>query len=136
MFLQGHVVVPGRGNHLLVVDVSQARDFPDRSSVTPQLIGVNDLWNIVFTQEASQEGLRRFCVTVPLKEDTLHEAVLVDGSPEPVTDAIDARTDLVQKPAGTPPGFPLAQVFREERTEVDLPFAQRLVTDLDGALMQ
>jgi len=97
---------------------------------------VNDLWDIVFTQEASQEGLRSFCVTVPMKEDIEHEAVLVAGSPGPVTDAIDARTDLVQKPAGTPAGFSLAQVFREERTEFDIPFAQRLVADLDGALVQ
>jgi len=32
---------------------------------------------------------------VPLKQDIEHTTVLVDGSPELVTDAIDARTHLV-----------------------------------------
>jgi len=49
MGLFNQLVTAGCGEHLLVVDVSQTRDFPDRSSVTLQLIGVNDLWDIVFT---------------------------------------------------------------------------------------
>ena len=58
MRLFNQIVAACRGNHLLVVDIDQARDFPDRSAVTPKLIGVNDLWDIVFTQEPGQEGLR------------------------------------------------------------------------------
>ena len=56
--LLDQVITAGCGDHLLVVDVDQARQFPDRSSVTPQLIGENDLWDIVFTQQPGQEGLR------------------------------------------------------------------------------
>jgi len=97
---------------------------------------VNDHWDIVFCQEPGQEGLRGFGVPMLLEQNIEHEAVLVHGSPSPVSDAIDARTDLVQKPAGTALGFPLAQVFREERAEVDIPFAQRLVADLDAALVE
>ena len=48
MFLLNNVVAAGRGDHLLVVDVSQARDLSDRGSITPELIGVNDLWNVCF----------------------------------------------------------------------------------------
>ena len=55
---------------------------------------------------------------------------------EPVSDAIDARTHLVQMPPGTPPGFPVAKLFGEEGRELDTPFAQRLVTDLDAALVK
>ena len=39
----------------------ERRKFPDRSSVTSQLIGVNGLWDIVFTQKPDQE---RFAASV------------------------------------------------------------------------
>ena len=63
MFLLNDIVAAGRGDHLLVVDVSQARDLPDRGSVAAQLISVNDFWGIVFTQQPHQEGLRSFGVS-------------------------------------------------------------------------
>jgi len=50
VFLLNDVVAPGRGDHLLMVDVSQARDLPDRGSVTPELIRMNDLWDVILTQ--------------------------------------------------------------------------------------
>ncbi len=52
MFLQGNVVAMGRGDHLLVVDVNEARDLSDRGSITPELIGVNHLWDVRFTQQS------------------------------------------------------------------------------------
>ena len=72
---------------------------------------------------------------MPLKQDVEHEAVLVHRPPQPVSDAIDARTHLVQMPPGTPAGFLVAKLFGEEGRELDTPFAQRLVTDLDAALV-
>ena len=81
MRLFNQIVAACRGNHLLVVDIDQARDFPDRSSVTPKLIGVNDLWDIVFTQQPSQEDLRSLSIAVTLEEDVEHETVLVHCSP-------------------------------------------------------
>ena len=100
--LLNQVITAGCGNHLLVVDIDEVGNFPDRSSVTPQLIGMDDLRDIVLTQEASQEGLCSFRVTVPLKQDIEHKTVLVGRSPEPGADAIDARTLLVRLPAGFP----------------------------------
>ena len=131
-----HVVAPGRGNHLLVVDVDQTGDLPDRGPVAPQLIGVNDLRDVVFTQESRQEGLCSFRVAVPLKENVEHEAVLVDRSPKPVADAVHGRTHLVQMPPGTPPGFPVAQFFCEEGSEFNAPLAEGLVADLNAALVE
>ena len=64
-----------------MVDIDQAWDLPDRSAVTPQLIGVNDLWDIVFTQEPGQEGFRSLSIAVTLEEDVEHETVLVHCSP-------------------------------------------------------
>ena len=49
-----------------------------------------------------------------------------------MSDAIHRRADLVQKPAGTPAGFALAQAICEERAEFDTPFAESFVTDLLG----
>ena len=97
---------------------------------------MNDLWDVILTQEASRERFRRLSVSVPLKKDVEHEALLVHRSPEPVSDAIDARADLVHMPPGTPSGFPVAQVFCEEGSELDTPLAQGFVTDLDAALVE
>ena len=52
MFLQGNVVTARGGDHLLVVDIYQARDLPNRGSVATELIGMNDLWDIVFFQQS------------------------------------------------------------------------------------
>ena len=121
---------------MLVVDVDHTRDFPDGRPVTPKLIGVNDLWEVMLTQEPSQEGLRGFSVSVSLEENIEHEPVLVHCSPEPVADAIDARTDLVHMPPGTPAGFLVTQVFRKQRPELDTPFAQGLMAHLNAALVE
>ena len=118
-----------------MVDVSQARDLSDGGPIAPELIGVNHLWDIIFSQESRHRGLRGLGVSVPLKENVEHETVLVDRSPEPVSDAIDTRTHFVQMPAGTPSGFPLTKFVGELRAEFDAPLAQGFVTDLDAALV-
>ena len=136
MRLLDQVVATRCRNHLLVVDIDQARQFPDCGTIASQLIGVNGLWDIVFSQQPGQEGLRRFGVSMPLKENIEHEAVLVHCAPQPMPNAVDARADFIQIPAGTPPGFPLAQFFRKQGTEFDAPLPERLVTDLDTALVE
>jgi len=57
---------------MLVIDVSQARDLPDHGSITAQLIGVDDLWDVIFTQQPCQEGLCRLSVSVSLEHDVEH----------------------------------------------------------------
>jgi hypothetical protein len=129
-------VAPGRGDHLLVVDVNQARDLPDGCPVAAELIGMDDLWDIVFSQQSGQEVFRCFGVPMPLEKNVEHETVLVHGPPKPVSDAVHARTHLVEMPPGTPTGFPVAQVFGEERAKLDAPLAERLMAYLNAALMQ
>ena len=73
---------------------------------------------------------------MPLKENALHEAVLVHGPPKPVSNAVNGRTHLVQMPPGTPSGLPVTQVFGEEGSKFDTPFAQGFVADLDAALIE
>jgi len=62
--------------------------------------------------------------------------MLVHSPLQPVPDAVNARTDLVQRPPGTPSGFPVAEVFSEERAEFNTPFAEGFVTDHNAALVQ
>ncbi|GGO39270.1 hypothetical protein GCM10008949_47090 [Deinococcus humi] len=90
-----------------MIDANEAQDLPDRGPITPQLISGDRFWDIVFAEQPSQEGSRRLGITRALEEAIEHEAVLVHGSPSPVSDAIHRCADLVQKPAGTP-AFPLA----------------------------
>ena len=136
VFLLNDVIAAGRRDHLLMVDIDQARDLPDRGSIAAELVGMNYLWDITFTQEPRQEGPGSFSVSVPLKKNVEHEAVLVHSPPQPMSDAIDTCTHLVQMPPGTSSGFPVTQVFCEQGTEFDIPLAQRLMADLDTALVQ
>ena len=102
MFLFNDIVAAGRGDHLLVVDVSQARDLPDRGSVATELVGINDLWDVMFNSQSGKKGLPRLGIPVPLKENVEHETVLVYSPPHPVPDTIDTCADLVGVPPGTP----------------------------------
>jgi hypothetical protein len=88
VFLQGDVVTPRGGDHLLMVDICQARDLPNCSYVTTELISMNDLWDIVFPQQSGQEGLRCLSVSVPLKENVEHETVLIYSPPQPMSNTI------------------------------------------------
>ena len=73
---------------------------------------------------------------MPLEENVEHETVLVHGPPKPVSNAVHGCTDFVQVPSGTPSGFAVTQVFNEEGSEFDTPFAQGFVADLDAALVE
>jgi len=51
VFLLNDVVTLGGGDHRPVVDVDQARELPDRGPVAAELIGMDDVWDIVFSQQ-------------------------------------------------------------------------------------
>jgi hypothetical protein len=89
------VVTPGRGDHLLVIDVDQAGNLSDRGSVAAELIGMDDLWDIVFSQQPGQEVFRCFGVPMPLEKNVEHEPVFVYGPPQPMSNAVDACTHLI-----------------------------------------
>ena len=50
VFLLNDVVAPGCRDHLLMVDINQPWNLPDRGSVASQLIRMDDLWDVVFPQ--------------------------------------------------------------------------------------
>jgi len=53
-----------------------------------------------------------------------------------VTDTADGGTDFVHMPPGTPTGFPVTQLFSDERREVDVPLTKRVVADLNTTLLK
>ena len=64
-----------------MVDVEQAREFPDRGSVAAELVSMNDVWDIIFSQKSGQKSLLRLGIPMPLKENVEHEAVLIYRAP-------------------------------------------------------
>ncbi len=62
-----------------MIDVRQARNAPDRGPIPPQLIGTDRVWDIIVAEYPDQAGSRSLRVSVVLKENTEHEAVLVHG---------------------------------------------------------
>jgi len=53
-----------------------------------------------------------------------------------VSNAIDTRTHFIERPPGTPTGFPVAKAFNEKSAELDAPLAEGLVADFNAALME
>ncbi len=79
--LFNQVVAAGRGDHLLVIDLCQTRNLLDRRAIAGELVCANPVWDVVFTQEPGHEGFRGFGVSVPLKQNIEHEAMLVHRPP-------------------------------------------------------
>jgi len=88
---------------------------------------MNDLWEIIFTQQPGQGCLGCFGVPILLEENALHKTVLVHGPPKPMSNTVYARPYLIEMPPGTPTGFPVAQVLSKEGPEFDAPFAESLM---------
>ena len=66
--LLNDVVRPGRGDYLLVVDVSQARNLSDCGSVAAQPVGMDDGWDIKFPQQSGQECSGRLRTPTRLRQ--------------------------------------------------------------------
>jgi hypothetical protein len=88
---------------------------------------MHDLWGIKFSSQLGQEGLCPLSVSVPLKQDIEHETVLIYSPSYPMSDAINARAQLVQMPPKTP---------QRRGAGFEKPFADGVVTDLDTAPVQ
>ena len=93
--LLDQVITSGSRDHLLVVDIDEARNLSDCGSIAPEQIGTDRVWDIVFSQKLHHELLGGLGIVVPLEQDIEHEAVLVYCPLQPVSDAIHRRADLV-----------------------------------------
>ncbi len=130
------VITARRPDDLNVLHSVEHGKFSNGHPVTPEFVGVNDVWNVIVDQASFEEGLRGFGVPVGLQENVEHRTGFIDGPPQPVFFARHIDTHLIQEPPATPPGFPVAQLLGEEWGEFDVPLAQSLVTDHYAALVE
>ena len=84
MRLFHEVVAAGGRDDLDVLRSAEHGEFPRGRPVAPQLIGVDDLWDVVLAQQADEKGLGRFSITVFLEEDVQHVPTFVNCPPQPV----------------------------------------------------
>ncbi|BDP43353.1 hypothetical protein DAETH_33220 (plasmid) [Deinococcus aetherius] len=110
--------------------------FPQSCPIAPQLVGVNDLRDVVFPQQAHEKGLSGPSVATFLKQDVQHFPTFVHCPPQPVVDPADLDAHLVQMPPRTPTGFSMTQFLDEERREFDVPPSEGFVADLNTALVE
>jgi len=136
MGLFDQVVTAGGRDDLDVLHAVEHWKYSNSCSVAPEFIGVNDVWYVVIDQEPFKEGLRRLSISPSLEEKVQHCAGIIDGLPQPELFALDLDADLIQKPPGTPSRFPVPQFLSKQRSELDVPLAKRLMTDLDPALLE
>ena len=113
MGLLNQVVAAGGGDDLNVLHTVEHGKLTQRRPVAPQLVGVNGLWNAIFTEQADEKGSGCLGISMFLKEDVEDGPVLVYRPPQPVGDPADLHVHLVQEPPGTPSGFPVTQFLGE-----------------------
>ena len=94
--LLNHIVTSGSRDHLLMVDIDQARNLPNRGSIASELIGTDRVWDIVFSQKPPHEVFGGLGIAVSLEQDIKHEAVLVHRPPQPVSNPVGVPDDAGQ----------------------------------------
>ncbi len=77
MGLLNQVVTTGRGHNLDVLHAVEHGKSPNRRTVAPEFIGMNDFWDLVLTEQPGEEGAGRLRVPVRLEQEVEHGAVLV-----------------------------------------------------------
>ena len=112
-------------------------DVPEGRTVAPELVGHQPPRFLPLTlEQPSEEALCGAPISTWLDEDVDHIAVLVDGTPEILTLALDGDEELVQVPRVTQPPFPPLQTAGIAGTELPTPVADALVGNGDSALRQ
>ena len=87
-------------------------------------------------QQPFEEAFRCLAIAPGLDQDVEYDAILVDGAPEVVLQALGADEDLVQVPLVARSWPTLPQAVGETRSELLAPASHRLVGDGDTALSQ
>ena len=137
-FSEGAMAVLGPVVEPLVGAVLEAgRDLPLRGAVRGQPVRHDPSWEpALLLEEPDEQAARGARVAAALQALARHDAVLVDGPPQPVDLAANHDPDLVEVPHVARPRRPAPQLPREDRAELHPPPAHRLVGDVDPALEQ
>lgn len=111
------------------------RDLAFGSRVRAQLIGEDALrCSVRALEQAQEQQLGRLPAAARLKELLGHDALLIDGAPEPEAPAADRVLDLAKMPDCAVPRLSAPKTPRDHGAELDHPPTQRLVGNLDAAL--
>ena len=84
-------------------------------------------------EQLSQQAFGRLCIAAALDQDVEHDAVLIDGSPEPMLLARDADHDLIKVPLVSGCRKTPADLVGKALTEFQRPPTYGLVADEDAA---
>ena len=84
-------------------------------------------------EQLAQQALGRLLVTSALHQHVEHDAVLIDGAPQPVLLAGDGDHHLVEVLLVAGTGQPAADLVGEGLAELPDPLAHGLVADKDAA---
>ena len=105
----------------------------NRGRVAGQLIGDQDprLGAILTVKHTTQEALSGYLIAPLLDQDVQNDAVLVNGSPQPVTFATDLQRNFVQMPLVAGSHSSSTQPFRKCGSELGAPLANGLMADDD-----
>ncbi|BDP43787.1 hypothetical protein DAETH_37560 (plasmid) [Deinococcus aetherius] len=136
MGLFDQIIATGCGHNPDVLHGVEHGKFPKRCTITPELVRMDNLGNLVFTEQASEERAGGLGIPVLLKEDVQHSSTFIDGSPQPVFDPADVHVHFVEMPARTPSGFSLAQSLGKEVAELDAPRQDRFTGDANSSFQQ
>src|SRR3954468_24988563 len=112
-----------RGHHLTL-----------RGAVAGELVRDHDTRGpALLFQQLAKQAFGGPLVPPLLDENVEHEAILVDGPPEPVLLASDLHLDLVQVPLVSGTGQPAPDLVGEALAELARPLADCLMADRDAA---
>ena len=112
------------------------RNLPNCCAITPKLIRVNDLWNVILAEQAGEKCSGRLSITVFLEKYVEHSALIVHRSPKPMFDSTDDNVHFIKMPPGTPTGFPVTQLLGQEWGEFDVPLAERFMANVNTTLVK
>lgn len=136
MGLLDQVVAARGGDDLDVLRGVELGNPTQRRTIAPQLVGVNGLWNAIFTEQADEKGPGRLSIAMFLKEDVQYGPIFVNRAPQPVPYPTDLDANLVEMPPRTPTGFSVTQFFGKDQRKLDVPLPHGLVADLNATLVE
>src|SRR5437879_5616583 len=108
----------------------------NRRRVAGEFVGDHDprLGARLAVEHTTQEALGGYLIAPLLDQDVQNDSVLVNGSPQPVTFAMDLQRNFVQMPLVAGSHSSSTQPCRKCGSELGAPLADGFVADNDPAL--
>src|ERR1700674_988864 len=103
--------------------------------VTAQLVGDDGPWNVLKTLEQfAKELLRRLLIPPRLHQNIEHLAVLVDGAPQVLQLAVDAKKNFIEMPPVAESAAAGTNPLGVHSAKLQAPLAHALIADCDATL--